>query len=78
MNGEKRMAKRKKYYVVGAHYTSTDWTKIIKGTKEKHGPFGKKKAYNIWNSRAWATVDICCFRFRIYEESELPDEWVDL
>ncbi len=72
------MSKRKKYYVVGGYYTNDAWTKIKEGTREKYGPYSKKKALEVWNSRAWATVDFFSYRFRVYEESELPNEWVEL
>ena len=71
------MAKRKKYYVVGGLYTK-DWAEIVEETREKLGPFNKKKAREVWNGRAWATIDIFSYRFRIYEEAKLPAEWDDL
>lgn len=55
----------KKYFVVGGEYEDITFTNLL--TEEHHGPFSYKKAYEIWLSRSWATVDNCHNRYKIVE-----------
>ncbi len=62
----------KKYWVIGGHYTDTDFVTLVEGCElEEYGPFDTyKKAYIKWSERAWKTVDICCYRFTIKEKKD--------
>ena len=49
-----------------------DFKDLIDGTQEIHGPYDSyEEAYDVWNSRAWSTVDDCQARFTIV--NELPE-----
>ena len=65
------MKSNKKYWVVGGHYTDTDFVTLMpKCELEKHGPFRTyKEAYIKWSEQAWRTVDICCYRVMIEEKN---------
>ena len=58
------------YWVIGGEYTDLSFTKLAAGTsEERHGPFATyKEAYEVWQSRARATVDDAMVRFRIIEQ----------
>lgn len=54
------------YVVTGGIYTDTDFKTLEPGTEETYGPFEDyKKALEVWGSRTWAKVDICCHRMQI-------------
>ena len=55
-----------KYWVIGATYTSTDFSRCVEGTSEVTGPYGtKQEARNVWKSRAEATRSQCLTRYVI-------------
>ncbi len=59
-----------RYWVVGGEYTDLRFDTLAPGAREeRHGPFASyKEAYEIWQSRARATIDDALVRFRIIEE----------
>ena len=58
------------YWVIGGEYTDLTFTKLAPGAREeRHGPFAAyKEAYEVWQSRARATIDDAMVRFRIIEQ----------
>jgi Domain of unknown function (DUF4170) len=58
------------YWVIGGEYTDLSFTKLAPGAQEeRHGPFATyKEAYEVWQSRARATIDDAMVRFRIIEQ----------
>jgi hypothetical protein len=58
------------YWVIGGEYTDLSFTKLARGAQEeRHGPFATyKEAYQVWQSRARATIDDAMVRFRIIEQ----------
>jgi hypothetical protein len=60
------------FWVIGGEYTDTRFKDLAPGrTLERHGPFATyKEAYELWQTRAWATVDDCHCRFRVMEGTE--------
>ena len=66
---------QKRYWVIGGDYTDPDFETLLPGTKEeRYGPFASyKEAHDMWQSRAWATVDSCTKRYRIVEETAVRD-----
>jgi hypothetical protein len=58
------------YWVIGGEYTDLSFTKLAPGAhEERHGPFATyKEAYEVWQSRARATIDDAMVRFRIIEQ----------
>jgi hypothetical protein len=59
-----------RFWVIGGEYTDTTFAKLQPGkSEERHGPFASYgEAYEVWNSRARATIDDAHTRFRIVEE----------
>lgn len=60
------------YWVVGGEYIDTNFEAAAPGKElERHGPFENyKSAYEVWSSRAWATVDNALCRFRILKHDD--------
>jgi len=58
------------YWVIGGEYQDTEFQTPAKDKSlEQLGPFGTyKEAHSAWASRAWATVDSCMFRYRIFKD----------
>ncbi len=58
------------YWVVGGEYADMSFTKLAPGAREeRHGPFATyQEAYEVWQSRARATIDDALVRFRIVED----------
>ncbi len=58
------------YWVVGGEYADMSFSKLAPGAcEERHGPFATyKEAYEVWQSRARATIDDALVRFRIVDE----------
>ncbi|MBM3487575.1 MAG: hypothetical protein FJX67_13245 [Alphaproteobacteria bacterium] len=61
---------RKRYWVVGGRYASTDFATVVAGTtEERYGPFETyADARREWQAHAWRTVDTCIACYRIVEE----------
>jgi Domain of unknown function (DUF4170) len=57
------------YWVVGAEYTDTSFRKLAPGAKEDRlGPYKTyREAYQAWQTRARATIDDACVRYRIVD-----------
>ena len=58
------------YWVIGGEYQDTRFQTPAKDKPlEQLGPFASyKEAHAAWASRAWATVDSCMYRFRIFKD----------
>jgi Domain of unknown function (DUF4170) len=58
------------YWVIGGEYTDLSFKTLVPGAREeRHGPFATyKDAYDMWQSRARATIDDAMVRFRIIEQ----------
>jgi hypothetical protein len=58
------------YWVIGGEYTDLSFKMLAPGAREeRHGPFATyKDAYDVWQSRARATIDDAMVRFRIIEQ----------
>lgn len=58
------------FWVIGGEYADSAFKQLVDGAdEERFGPFkAYREAYDLWQSRAWATVDNCAKRFRIVEE----------
>jgi len=58
------------YWVIGGEFTDTSFKKLAPGAmEERHGPYKTyREAYQAWQSRARATIDDACVRFRIVDE----------
>jgi hypothetical protein len=58
------------YWVTGGEFTDLSFKTLRPGTtEERHGPFASyKEAYEVWQSRARATIDDAMVRFRIIEQ----------
>ncbi|MBF0168017.1 MAG: DUF4170 domain-containing protein [Alphaproteobacteria bacterium] len=62
---------RKNHYVVGGEYADTSFTAIASGkSKERHGPFDEKEAYDFWRGITGRTVDNALMRFTIEAETD--------
>ncbi len=60
------------YWVVGGEYADTTFEQPAAGKRiDRFGPFDNyKAAYEVWGAKAWATVDNCMCRFRIFKHDE--------
>jgi hypothetical protein len=60
-----------RYWVIGGEYTDTKFKKIAGGGNETRlGPFASyQAAKDVWQARAWATVDSANTRYRIVKEA---------
>lgn len=57
-----------KFYVIGNVYKDTTWKEIVPGTEQVYGPFDThEQAKNVWQGKAWLTVDNALMRFKIEE-----------
>ena len=58
------------YWVIGGEYQDTSFkTPAQDKSLEQMGPFATyKEAHDAWASRAWATVDSCMSRYRIFKD----------
>lgn len=58
------------YWVTGGEYADTGFKTLAPGARpERHGPFASyHQAYEVWQTRARATIDDAMVRFRIVEE----------
>ncbi len=63
---------RRRYWVVGGLYSSTDFRELASGAREQRfGPYDSyEEALAEWQARAWQSVDNCHARYRIVEEPE--------
>lgn len=58
------------YWVIGGEYQDTSFRTPAKDRPlEQLGPFSTyKEAHAAWAGKAWATVDSCMFRYRIFKD----------
>jgi hypothetical protein len=58
------------YWVIGGEYQDTSFkTPSKERALEQLGPFETyKEAHDAWATRAWATVESCMFRYRIFKD----------
>ena len=62
------------YYVIGGIYTSFGFKDLVKGTKEKYGPFETYiEAYDAWKASVWRNVDNGNHRLKIVEDEEMDE-----
>jgi hypothetical protein len=55
------------YWVIGGEFADLSFTTLAPDAREeRHGPFATyKDAYDVWQTRARATMDDAMIRFRI-------------
>jgi hypothetical protein len=65
------------YWIVGGHYTDTNFSELEPGTKETRlGPFSSyDQAQAVWRAKAMETVDEAYARFHIEQEKN-NEYWV--
>ena len=56
------------YYVVGGEYTDTDFSTLVAGTEERHGPLPEVEANELWKGLSMRHIDACLRRYMLEPE----------